>query len=619
MLNQLHIVFSKTIIAVFLSLLPMHKTPAQTTVLDSLDKILTTNPDKSTRAEIYETYADYYDTIHIEKSIFYRKKSLALYVELNDIEQQFTKLSNIAYTYQNTGLYDTALMYFHEAHALIPSIKQTSISVSTSINNLANLHFVIEEYDKSIQYYNESIRVAKKYNDPDGLIKGLIGLGRVYRVFENYDTLHILYDRAIREAKHYKIDKQLAVAYNNKATALTFENKIDDAIIYFDSSITIFDKLSDKHNSALMRAQKGYIYETVDHNYNRAIQLYENAAEMIKSSTFYISHKAEANRTLMHIYLQLSRAYSKKEDYQKALEYRIEYTSIMKTIQNLEKDKEVMRLTAKYEADKREQQIQLLEERSLNQTAIHKAEMREQRSVRYLIIGASVLIVLLSILFFYFRNRAQKKLLSKEAKIQSQNAEIQGQTTERRRIARDLHDGLGASLASLKLEFQAGMMDESKHLASDLILEQISNACEEVRNISHALLPKTLEDGSFHDTLTSMFEDFSSQIKIQYELYPEYKINLIPTSKQHHIYRCIQELLTNVVKHADADVIDVHVMVDDSGIGILVEDNGKGIDVDHASDGIGITNIKSRVKELSGIITFDSAENRGTSVSITIP
>lgn len=208
------------------------------------------------------------------------------------------------------------------------------------------------------------------------------------------------------------------------------------------------------------------------------------------------------------------------------------------------------------------------------------------------------------------------------AKDEATQSLLLGQEMERRRLAKEIHDGVGPNMSTLKLQIDAvkkktqsnSVMEGLEHISA-----AISSIATDIRQISHDLMPSSLIDfgvvtalSNFAKKITNSSEievDFQANVK-DIELSKEYSLN---------IYRIIQELVNNAIKHAQCSQIDISLRKDDHTINILVQDDGIGIDDSSETDGIGISNICTRVQSLHGDIEIDSSLGNGVTVHVTMP
>ncbi|MBZ0243600.1 MAG: sensor histidine kinase, partial [Bacteroidales bacterium] len=201
-------------------------------------------------------------------------------------------------------------------------------------------------------------------------------------------------------------------------------------------------------------------------------------------------------------------------------------------------------------------------------------------------------------------------------------AEIQ----ERQRIGHELHDGLGQILSVARLNLS--VLHQKKHLTDsrkeelfDTTFKSIDQAFNELRNISHNLAPALLSEKGLIEALKNLSDLVNKTNHLQMQLESFGFTTDLDSLTEHTLYRAIQELLNNVIKHAKASLFTVQLIKSEKEVTLMVEDNGRGFNINEAEtgNGGGISNIKSRVENLNGSMYVDSLIDRGTIVSIVIP
>lgn len=241
---------------------------------------------------------------------------------------------------------------------------------------------------------------------------------------------------------------------------------------------------------------------------------------------------------------------------------------------------------------------------------------------------------------FYFAARRYIRLVEQthrtqtrlaRAKEEGLNALLLGVENERRRIARDLHDGACVNLAAIKMKVDAlrektADPAAAAHMAE--LAEDLEQTYREVRGISHDLMSKALEKTD----LLSALEDLGARLQqaqpdLNFQLYVNFNLKELGSLAKIQLYRIVQELLTNVLKHAHANTVTLQLLEDAGKLMLTVEDDGGGFDPakigvapgGQAADGIGLANVRTRVAVLRGLLRIEAAPGRGTFVSIEIP
>lgn len=328
-------------------------------------------------------------------------------------------------------------------------------------------------------------------------------------------------------------------------------------------------------------------------------------------------------------YKNLTNNYLSLNNYEEAFRFREKEYHLRDSLISSKMRNNVADLEVSYETEKKERQI-------AEQKLIIERKDREQYQTKLGVISL-VTIFILSLLFFIYRIKLQKKLtiqqeelrlkeittLKQNNKLLALNSMIEGQESERLRIAQDLHDSLGGLLSTVKSHFSI-IQREIEHLEELNITSKTNNlideACTEVRRISHNMLPHSLTISGLQGVLEDTKEQLETEnYQVTFELDDLQKSE--DTTRDVMIYRLLQEIISNMRKHANAKTIFLQILRTNTSISILFEDDGKGFDYNQAikKGGLGLKSINSRVAYLDGAIDWDSRINQGTSITITIP
>ncbi len=226
-------------------------------------------------------------------------------------------------------------------------------------------------------------------------------------------------------------------------------------------------------------------------------------------------------------------------------------------------------------------------------------------------------IISFGILYRYNFFKREKELLAiqlAEQQLSTGKQIIATQENERRRIAEDLHDELGSSLAALKLHLQKSSLQGSE---LDAVLKVIDKASSDTRHISHDLMPPEFERTALFDVLQNYYSRLNTESGIRFHFIVSGAAWQIIKEDELMIYRIMMELTGNILKHSFATEATVQMLYYTETLEIMVEDNGKGMEKKD-SDGIGLKNIQSRVDYLRGEMRIDSNIN-GTTIIIQLP
>ncbi|MCR9228457.1 MAG: histidine kinase [Flavobacteriaceae bacterium] len=313
--------------------------------------------------------------------------------------------------------------------------------------------------------------------------------------------------------------------------------------------------------------------------------------------------------------LGLQNAYANTGDYKNAHALMTQLNRVNNEILTSQNKQQVNELEVQYKTLEQKQEIQ-----------------RQKTMKTYILIGfLIVLIPVLSVLYMYYQKlQTQSKLnktleevnqqkvaaLLKDQELKLVKASLKGQNKERKRIAKELHDSIGGNLATIKLQ-----LSNKNKLEHHRLIQQVDQTYNQVRELSHNLMPKKFKDSAFTTIITEYVNNIKSLSKeqITLQIHPKEKVDKINEGLKVELYKIIQELLTNALKHAKATQIDVQLSVFNNSIKLLFEDDGVGFDQEKVKYGLGLQNLKDRLKTIKGNLLINAFPNRGTVVDIDVP
>ncbi|MFK7908687.1 MAG: ATP-binding protein [Chitinophagales bacterium] len=207
------------------------------------------------------------------------------------------------------------------------------------------------------------------------------------------------------------------------------------------------------------------------------------------------------------------------------------------------------------------------------------------------------------------------------------HATLEGQEQERKRIAQEIHDGLGPLFSSLTMHIES-LEEIIKEKTPDFIfhcsiLRELSKTiAQDIRGISHALMPSAVEDFGVVTALENLCDTTNEVAKSEINFYSTNVNDRLDKNIELGLYRIGQELLNNALKYAKADSIMIQLIEHTGSIVLMVEDDGVGFDkqlIKEKKKGIGWRNINTRTKSLGGFFTIDSGMGEGVLATVEIP
>jgi signal transduction histidine kinase len=247
-----------------------------------------------------------------------------------------------------------------------------------------------------------------------------------------------------------------------------------------------------------------------------------------------------------------------------------------------------------------------------NQLLQYQIQLEQQKKNRlYYLIGG--LILLTAFVVVWLQNKSNKRLAIEKARQKqiSIDAFIEGEEKEKVRIGRELHDGIAQEVVGIKLAMQQQGLDKK-------LVDELTRISHDIRNISHELMPQTLKDFGLKIAVEDICQKILGPSGIQYEVHTTLPDERLPHKIEITLYRVLQELVHNIIKHSKATEVLVQLRKMNNHILLVVEDNGTGFK-DSKKRGIGISNLQSRVQLLDGNLQYESGENEGTTAIVRVP
>ncbi|QOD61485.1 sensor histidine kinase [Polaribacter haliotis] len=437
------------------------------------------------------------------------------------------------------------------------------------------------------------------------------------KIFEKYDSLIVNSNNLGKLKFLYFIDKGNHIIRENPKLAKQFFMK---SWAYYE-------------NSKFFRFQKFYGLISLS-RVTSLLNEHKKGIEYLNQAKQYISF----NDSLWDKYdisAHKANHFYHLKQYDSAYYYEKDVRFLGFKINFQKENQQVSELKVELDTEKKEKENLQLKQKNLET----EAESKQRRNM----LIASLLFILSAgtIAILLLKNSKRKRKLAeqqkaletqknltllKEQELTTINAMVDGQEKERKRIAEDLHDNLGSVLATLKLHFENLQINkEKKKINQEELFNKTESLIDEaylkVRSIAHAKNAGVIANQGLLTAVQMMAEKISSADKINIEVIHFGLDKRLDNSLEITVFRIIQELITNIIKHAEAKNATINISLYDKNLNIIIEDNGKGFNVKKVNlkDGMGISSIKTRVEHLKGTFEIDATIGKGSSVIIDIP
>lgn len=545
-------------------------------------------------------------------------KGLLVSRQRKDNMREGIMCENIGNTFALLEKLDSAIHYYYLALLIFESFNDT-IKISIVYNDLSSIYIRTENPEKALAFANKALIILQK-NKNEFYLAGLINKESILWKLKRYDEAAAVNRELITEAKLQHDDESVYNALQNQCSHSLQRRQYEQ----LDKNAQQLSEAANKLNSNEHLAVAGYwLAQASYYKNNFALAKKYVLAAIEKVSADSIARRTkECYRLYAKILLVtdknilLAAAYEAKAD---SIEQRTLNENILKTTHDIE---------ARYETEKKDREIK-----------IQKANLSVTRLwLGILSVVIAFIIVLLLVLRRSYRSKQkiaeQEKALHLQQIIQLENerqltatqAVLKGQEDERSRLAKDLHDGLGGILSSAKYSFnnmkQQFILTEENARAFEKSMAMLDESIAELRRVAHNMMPETLMKLTLNEALQDYCQQVtdSGALPITYQSFgmDELEVN---NAVKTTVYRIVQELINNTIKHAQASKALVQLIAKENILNITVEDDGKGFDVKTLSfaPGIGYKNTQSRTAFLKGKLDIQSRHGEGTSVYIEIP
>jgi len=609
--------------------------------LDSLLQLVATSKQDTTLARLYYDIADvyYYNQNDFEKAKEYYLKTGALSEQLDwnhgryIFSAGFTDILNIQ------GMLDSSIV-IHQQTLELAKRENNERQIALTSSNLANCYTQKRWNQTALDYFNVALSILEKQDNKYTLAHLYDGMGITYGYMDMLDekrmccekALDILTDKPdtlLRAwvlsnystvlATHNQLDKaeeclleaqRIYLLHNNRYFLISVYTNLGDLAMqryeldkmemYYLNALEIATEFGDVASYCISNRALGYL-EEFRGNFGKS-EVYAN--EALKTAITY-----DMPMEKVKSYILLADLSTARHDFKNYAVYSITANSIQREIISENSRIYAKEMETRYETEKKELKITALEE--------------EKRFMLWLSIsGGAVLFLSLASCFFLWRWAVQKKRLAEqqikqliqEKQLVATQSVLDGETRERARLARDLHDGLGSLITGAKLqllEMKQGVKLEYADVERfDRALGLLDDSVSEMRRVAHHLMPDSLSRFGLKPAVTDFCKNLPT---VQFAYYGD-ESRLDPNMEV-MLYRSIHELVNNALKHAGATRIMVQIIQEPDRIAFTVQDDGIGFNPSAITEGMGLQNIRTRVEAYNGMLDINSKAGEGTEIN----
>jgi signal transduction histidine kinase len=621
---------------------------AQTPKIDSLKTELSSAETSLKQAKLNLTIAKQFERVDLKAGKIYATEALKLTENDSIKAEAYNQLGRFGFF---TSQLDSATYYFQEAISILKQkddnkrvaiinislgaiqlrqgkfnktvetltesakfFEQTkdSLNASKCYSNIATAFAELEIFPQAISYSEKALQIFRSLEQTQFELITLPNLATMY--YKNGDTLKSITYNAEAEALAKKLDnkRSLSLIYNNLGEIYLDADEVK-AKDYLEQTLALKKELNLQEGVEYAQNNLGVI-SLRNKDYSKAINYLETASEKLKG------------KMLLTNYINLSEAYKNSNNPKKALKYSESALKLTDSVLNSENQKTFVEIEAKYEAEKKETQILNLKNTNL------ETDIKRRKNRNFLIGALGLLVATLLIGYLMLKNSRRKQTIAeqnqiletekvdkllKDQELIGLDAMLEGQEKERQRIAQDIHDNLGGKLSTLKLYLED--IESTNPEAFEKINLLLDDTYNDVRNIAHEKQSSALIDKGLIPAVQLVANRIKGSKKLGINVNNIDFNSRIQNFKELQLFRIIQELLTNTIKHAKAKQVNIQFSEDENQLSLIYEDDGIGFNPNTSKRGLGLTNIEQRVTKINGNYALDTSAGNGTTVIINVP
>ena len=552
-------------------------------------------------------------TNQLDSAIVYFENSKSILKKLNEHERAASVNISLGAILLRQGNYQKTIETLTKSASFFENNKD-DLNAAKCYSNISSAFAELNNYSKAIEYSQKALQIFEKTNQKQFELITLPNLATQY--YKSGDTLKAIsnYTKAEKLAKTLNNKRSLSMIYNNLGS-IYLESDYAKAKTYLEDALALKKELNLKTGTEITESNLGYVYLKTK-EYDKAISYLKKALPLIKGKQQVLAYK------------NLKEAYKKINQIEKAFMYSEKARILNDSLLSADHQTSILDIQTKYETEKKEKEILQLQTENL------QVNYRRKQNQNLLIGALAALAILALFVYTQLKNAKRKHIILeqdhtikeqefeqhlREQELDGIDAIIDAQEKERNKIAEDLHDNLGSKVATLKLYLES--YDEKESFASfhQKIKNLMNETYSEIRTISkHKKFGTKIDKGLIPSTKT-IAKQISDTKKIDIKVINIDANTLIDNTIEIQIFRILQELITNIIKHSKATEASIQFSEDNNILNIIVEDNGIGFNTSKYNSGIGLTNIEKRMQKINGELIIDSSIDNGATIILNIP
>ncbi|MFT3935572.1 MAG: sensor histidine kinase [Chitinophagaceae bacterium] len=552
-----------------------------------------------------------------DSSIYYQQKAYETATQMKDSLNMGISLFNIGINYTQKADYTKAIEYSLQGKQIIEKAgdKRLEMQMNDALQVLYNAR---TEYKKAVVFGEMALAQARELKDMDMVAQCLINLSMNYVELKEIQKCNTSLEEALKISEELGNLRFKATTLENLAAIGLKERDIPRTIKYANQGLDLYKQVGSLDGQATALRALATCYLQLKDN-KKAMEYAQQSLDIDRKNN-YKREEASILRLMSYI------AYA-KGDARDGLDYDDKSNAMLEDLMKDILSQQSSDLEKKYETEKKEAQIKELQA----EKKVHELTIRQKNILNYSLVAGACILLIISLLSYRTYKQKQKlqqqriSELETEKQLTATEAVLKGEEQERTRLAKDLHDGLGGMLSGIKFSMNTMkgnlIMTPENQQAFERSMDMLDSSIREMRRVAHNMMPETLVKFGLDTALNDFCNDInqSGALRVSYQSIGMEGADIDQTTAV-TLYRIVQELVNNSIKHAAAKSVIVQLTKTNGDLSVTVEDDGKGFDTNilKQSKGIGWSNIQNRVEFLKGRIDVNAAPGKGTSVLIEI-
>ncbi len=519
--------------------------------------------------------------------------------------------NNLSDTYKYMGALKLAVIHL-DSSLYIWNKTKNNIDRANTLLSKSDLLLKLDNLPSALIILQESLKFFTREEDKNGQARCFISLGNIYFDVKDYELALSYYNKASNLKKYLNLNDQ-AYLFSNFGVIHKEKKQYKQSLKDHQISLNIFKQL--KANDDIISAY----YEIG--NLNKISGDFLSAKNAYLKSLSYFKEDSD-NYLKAQTTFNLAEVYSKLGKNDLAIQYSQQYNDLRDSIYYNQID------AINYQTNQEAKQKEIAQLKANN---LAKEKINQRNYFLMALLIAAILI--LTAMFYAYRNRQKTKEayleiddILQEQELNIAYARLEEKDATQKQIGQDLHDRLGMMLSTIKLYFnefseQVKELKTDNQQKRDKTFELLDEAVQEVRRIAHNMQSGILKKFGLAEAVKDLGNTITDSGQLVVKVYTYGLKERIPNELEYKLFKIIQELVSNALKHGRASQLTISLSKQENLLNLMVEDDGIGFNPSEVAEkgGMGLKNVTFRVTELSGTCHFDSVKDRGTNVIIDIP